>query len=256
MQIGEIEEYSIIAEFKGKELENIICLSPVLENKTSRVILGSDKDLLVTLDAGTGCVHTAPGHGHEDYLCCKRYKDIDIIVPVDKHGKMTEEAGQFAGMFYAKANKAVIEFLKDTKALFAAKELTHQYPHCWRCKKPVIYRATTQWFASIDGFREKALEEIHNVKWYPDWGVERMTNMIKDRSDWCISRQRSWGVPIPIFYCEECGKEYINSETIAKVQELFAKEGSNAWFTKTPEEILGGEHTCECGCKKLVKEKI
>ena len=255
MQIGEIGEYSIIAEFKGKELENTICLSPVLENKTSRVILGSDKDLLVTLDAGTGCVHTAPGHGHEDYLCCKRYKDIDIIVPVDKHGKMTEEAGPFAGMFYAKANKAVIEFLKDTKALFAAKELTHQYPHCWRCKKPVIYRATTQWFASIDGFREKALEEIHNVKWYPDWGVERMTNMIKDRSDWCISRQRSWGVPIPIFYCEECGKEYINSETIAKVQELFAKEGSNAWFTKTPEEILGGEHTCECGCKKLVKEK-
>lgn len=254
MPIGKIEEYKIIAEFKGSMLENIICLSPVIENKTSRVILGSDKDLIVTLDAGTGCVHTAPGHGHEDYLCCKRYKDIEIIVPVDKHGKMTEEAGRFAGMFYAKANKEVIAYLEETGALFAAKELTHQYPHCWRCKKPVIYRATTQWFASIDGFRKKALEEIHNVKWYPDWGVERMTNMIKDRTDWCISRQRSWGVPIPIFYCEECGKEYINDDTIQKVRDLFEKEGSNAWFEKTPEEILGTAFKCECGCEKLIKE--
>ncbi len=254
MQIGNIEEYEIVATFKGSSLENIICLNPVIENKTSRVILGSDKDLLVTLDAGTGCVHTAPGHGHEDYLCCKRYKDIKIIVPVDKHGHMTSEAGRFEGMFYAKANKEIIKFLEETKALFAAKELTHQYPHCWRCKKPVIYRATTQWFASIDGFRDKALEEIHNVKWYPDWGVERMTNMIKDRTDWCISRQRCWGVPIPIFYCENCGKEYINNETIEKVQKLFEKEGSNSWFEKTPEEILGKKHVCECGCDKLVKE--
>lgn len=254
MQIGGIEEYEILATFKGQELENVICLNPVIENKTSRVILGSDKDLLVTLDAGTGCVHTAPGHGHEDYLCCKRYKDIEIIVPVDKHGHMTKEAGQFEGMFYAKANKAIIEFLENSGDLFAAKELTHQYPHCWRCKKPVIYRATTQWFASIDGFRDDVLKEIHNVKWYPDWGVERMTNMIKDRADWCISRQRCWGVPIPIFYCEKCGKEYINEDTIKKVQELFEKEGSNAWFEKTPEEILGEKHVCECGSDKLVKE--
>lgn len=255
MQIGNIEEYKVLATFKGKELENIICINPVIENKTSRVILGSDKDLLVTLDAGTGCVHTAPGHGHEDYLCCKRYKDIEIIVPVDKHGHMTKEAGKFEGMFYAKANKEIIKYLEETNDLFAAKELTHQYPHCWRCKKPVIYRATTQWFASIDGFRQKALDEIHNVKWYPDWGVERMTNMIKDRSDWCISRQRTWGVPIPIFYCEKCGKEYINDETISKVKEMFEKEGSGSWFEKTPEEILGKKHVCECGCDTLVKEK-
>lgn len=254
MQIGGIEEYEIVTTFKGNELENFICLNPIIENKTSRVILGSDKDLLVTLDAGTGCVHTAPGHGHEDYLCCKRYKDIEIVVPVDKHGHMTKEAGKFEGMFYAKANKEIIKCLGEMKALFAEKELSHQYPHCWRCKKPVIYRATTQWFASIDGFREKALQEIHNVKWYPNWGVERMTNMIKDRTDWCISRQRCWGVPIPIFYCEECGKEYINNETISKVVELFEKEGSNSWFEKTPEEILGKTITCECGCNRLVKE--
>lgn len=254
MTIGGIEEYTIVTTWMGKELENMICLNPVIEGKTSRVILGSDRDLLVTLDAGTGCVHTAPGHGHEDYLCCKRYKDIEIIVPVDKHGHMTAEAGRFEGMFYAKANKEIIQFLEESTALFAAKELTHPYPHCWRCKKPVIYRATTQWFASIDGFRENVLQEIHNVNWYPQWGAERMTNMIKDRADWCISRQRCWGVPIPIFYCEDCGKEYINQETIAKVQALFEKEGSNAWFEKTPEEILGEKHVCDCGCDHLVKE--
>lgn len=160
MSVGKIEEYKILGELKGSKLENIICLNPVIDNKTSRVILGSDKDLLVTLDAGTGCVHTAPGHGHEDYLCCKRYKDIDIIVPVDKHGKMNELAGKYNGMYYTKANDAIIEDLKESGMLFAAQEITHQYPHCWRCKKPVIYRATTQWFASIDGFREKRFQKL------------------------------------------------------------------------------------------------
>lgn len=254
MEIGNIGDYQIIAEFKGKELENVVCLNPLIENKTSRVIVGSDKDLLVTLDAGTGCVHTAPGHGHEDYLACKRYKDIEIIVPVDKHGKMTSEAGQFEGMYYAKANKAIIEFLTSSNYIFALKKVEHQYPHCWRCKKPVIYRATTQWFASIDGFREKALEEIKNIKWIPEWGFERMNNMIKDRTDWCISRQRTWGVPIPIFYCEECGKEYINEDTISRVVKLVEEKGTNIWFEMTPEEILGKNYTCECGCSKLIKE--
>lgn len=255
MSLCEESKYKIVAEFKGSELENIICENPLIAGKTSRVIMGSDKDLLVTLDAGTGCVHTAPGHGHEDYLCCKRYKDIDIIVPVDKHGKMTELAGKYEGMFYAKANAQIIEDLKESGTLFAMQELTHQYPHCWRCKKPVIYRATTQWFASIDGFRKKALDEINKVNWYPSWGNERMTNMIKDRTDWCISRQRCWGVPIPIFYCADCGKEYVTEETLKKVQELFAKEGSSSWFEMSPEEILGNTFKCECGCEKLEKEK-
>lgn len=254
MSAAQMEDYKIVGELKGSELENVVCINPVIENKTSRVILGSDKDLLVTLDAGTGCVHTAPGHGHEDYLCCKRYRDIEIIVPVDAHGHMTKEAGRFEGMYYAKANKEIIEFLNETSALFAAKDITHPYPHCWRCKKPVIYRATTQWFASIDKFRQKALEEINNVKWYPGWGVERMTNMIKDRTDWCISRQRCWGVPIPIFYCKDCGKELINNDTIEKISKMFEEKGSNSWFELTPSEILGKEYTCECGCKELVKE--
>ncbi len=254
MQIGQIDEYNILSEFKGDKLENIICISPVINDKTSRVILGSDKDLLVTLDAGTGCVHTAPGHGHEDYLCCKRYKDIEIIVPVDKHGKMTKDSGKYEGIYYTKANTAIITDLMENGSLFAKKELTHQYPHCWRCKKPVIYRATTQWFASIDGFRKKALSEIENVKWHPSWGVERMTNMIKDRTDWCISRQRCWGVPIPIFYCRDCGKEYINEQTIEKIRSKFEKFGSNAWFDLTPEELIGDILVCKCGCKELVKE--
>lgn len=254
MQVGNFEEYKIVASIKGSEFENVLCMSPVIENKTSRVILGSDKDLFVTLDAGTGCVHTAPGHGHEDYLACKRYKDIEIIVPVDKHGKMTKEATIFEGMHYSKANTAIVEFLRENGSLFAAKKLSHQYPHCWRCKNPVIYRATTQWFASIDGFREKTLEEIKNVNWIPGWGTERMANMIKDRTDWCISRQRVWGVPIPIFYCADCGKEHINEESIARIRAIFEEKGSNAWFEMTPEELLGSEFKCECGGTKLVKE--
>lgn len=254
MQEADIDAYEIIATFKGEALENIYCQSPLFKERTSRVILGSDKDLYVSLDAGSGCVHTAPGHGNEDYLACKRYGDIDIIVPVDKHGKMTEEAGMFSGMHYSKANDAIIEFLRENDTLFAAKKIEHPYPHCWRCKKPIIYRATTQWFVSLDGFRKQALDAVKEVKWYPEWGDERMSNMIKDRADWCISRQRCWGVPIPIFYCEECGKEYINEETIAKIKELFATKGTNAWFELSPEEILGEIPTCSCGANHLVKE--
>lgn len=247
--------FKIVGEIKGEELENILCYQPLDLNRTSRVILGSDKDLIVTLDAGTGCVHTAPGHGHEDYLACKRYGDIEITVPVDKKGNMTKEAGaEFEGLSYNDANKKILEYLEKTGFLFAKKKLNHSYPHCWRCKKPVIYRAAIQWFASIDGFRDQVLEEIKNIRWIPGWGTERMTNMIKDRTDWCISRQRVWGVPIPIFYCKECGKELINEETIETIKKKIEISGSSIWYELTPEQLLKGYAKCDCGCTELEKE--
>ncbi len=256
MKEAGITEYEEVATYKGEEFENMWLKHPLLDKK-SRVILGGDNDLIVTLDAGTGCVHTAPGFGHEDYLCCKRYGDIEIIVPVDEKGYMTEEAGEFAGMLYSDANDKVISRLDEENALLAAKKIEHPYPHCWRCHKPIIYRATTQWFASVDKFRQNALDAIKGVNWYPKWGEERMTNMVKDRTDWCVSRQRTWGVPIPILYCEDCGKEYINKDTIDAIARLVRINGSSIWYEMTPEQILNtvkGEHQCECGCKKYVKE--
>lgn len=256
MQEAEITEYTKLEKtFKGAEFEGMLLSHPMLD-KLSYVILGSDNDLIVTLDAGTGLVHTAPGHGHEDYLACKRYKNIEVICPVDEKGYMTSEAGELEGLKYTEANKRVIEVLGENGALLASKELVHPYPHCWRCHKPVIYRATTQWFASVDKFRKEALDAIKTVKWYPKWGEERMYNMLKDRADWCISRQRVWGVPIPIFYCEDCGKEFIADETIDALNKIFKVEGTNAWYEKTPEELLQGiKFKCGCGCDTLVKEK-
>lgn len=254
MKKADIENYEIIKEIPGKDLENIICRHPFVE-KTSRVILGSEKDLHVTLDAGTGCVHTAPGHGHEDYLVCKRYGDIEITVPVDGKGFMTEEAGIFAGMPYYEATNKIISFLKETGYIIAEDKFTHSYPHCWRCRQPVIYRATTQWFASVEGFRKEALEKVNDVKWIPSWGKERMTNMIKDRSDWCISRQRTWGVPLPIFYCESCNKELVNDATIDIVKSLFREKGSRAWFEMSANDMLKYRFTCEsCGHQSFKKE--
>ena len=251
-----ISNYDIIDKIKGEALENVICYEPLDENATSRVILGSDKDLIVDLDTGTGCVHTAPGHGLEDYLVCKRYGDIDIVVPVDKKGYMTKEAGKYEGMLYSKANDEIIKDLESSGMLFAKKKMVHQYPHCWRCKKPVIYRATTQWFASVKGFRDETLAQIDKVKWIPDWGNERMTNMIKDRQDWCISRQRVWGVPIPIFYCVNCGKPVINEKSIEIIKKKIQVNGSSMWFDLTAEQILQGQVKCDnCGCFDLVKEK-
>lgn len=253
MEVAKIDDYSVIKEYEGKELEGVICKHPFIERE-SRVVLGSDDTILVELDTGTGAVHTAPGYGKEDYLCGLKNK-LDMVVTVDSKGHQTEEAGPFAGMYYAKSDKEIIKWLDEHNFLLAKQEITHSYPHCWRCKHPVIYRATSQWFASIDGFRKEALEAIKDVKWYPAWGEERITKMIEDRNDWCISRQRTWGVPLPIFYCKECEKEYVTSESLDKVQKIVEKNGSNAWFELTEKELMPEGAKCtECGCTEFVKE--
>lgn len=253
MEVAKIDDYSVIKEYEGNELEGVICKHPFIERE-SRVVLGSDDTILVELDTGTGAVHTAPGYGKEDYLCGLKNK-LDMVVTVDSKGHQTEEAGPFAGMYYAKSDKEIIKWLDEHNFLLAKQEITHSYPHCWRCKHPVIYRATSQWFASIDGFRKEALEAIKDVKWYPTWGEERITKMIEDRNDWCISRQRTWGVPLPIFYCKDCEKEYVTSESLDKVQKIIEKNGSNAWFELTEKELMPEGAKCtECGCTEFVKE--
>lgn len=249
MKAADISEYEIVAKYQGKELERIQCRHPFLD-RDSMVILGDH----VTLDAGTGCVHTAPGHGVEDYIVCQKYKEIPVVVPVDGKGVLTEEAGPFAGLFYKKANGAILERLIQDGRLLASEKIVHQYPHCWRCKDPIIFRATEQWFASIDGFREEAIKAIKEVKWVPEWGEERITNMVRDRGDWCISRQRTWGLPIPIFYCKKCGKELINEDTIKAVADLFREKGSNAWYAMDASEILPAGTKCECGHSEFDKE--
>lgn len=178
-----------------------------------------------------------------------------MVVTVDSKGHQTKEAGPFAGMFYAKSDKAIIKWLEDNNLLLAKQEIVHSYPHCWRCKKPVIYRATSQWFASVDGFRKEALEAIKNVKWYPAWGEERITKMIEDRNDWCISRQRTWGVPLPIFYCKNCEKEYVTPESLDKIQNIVREKGTNAWFEMSEKELMPDGAKCkECGHTEFKKE--
>jgi len=249
MKASNISEYKILGEILGSELEYVVCAHPFLDRE-SLVIVGNH----VTLEAGTGCVHTAPGHGAEDFDVCRKYPEIGMVVPVDDKGHMTDEAGQFAGLYYKAANKAILQTLKDTNLLLAEEPIEHSYPHCWRCKDPIIYRATEQWFISIDKFRRQALEAIKDVRWIPSWGEDRITKMVEDRGDWCISRQRIWGLPIPIFYCRDCGKEIINDETINAIKTLFAKEGSNAWFKYEAKDILPEGYKCECGGSDFKKE--
>lgn len=243
--------YRVVATFKGRELEHIQTLHPFLD-RPSPIILGSH----VTLESGTGCVHTAPGHGVEDYdVCHNHYPEIPIIVPVDSHGRMTAEAGKrFEGLTTDEANKAIREYLGEIGALFATKHIVHQYPHCWRCKTPVLFRATEQWFCSVDAIKDKAVEEIDKVQWIPGWGRDRITSMVRDRKDWCISRQRLWGVPIPIFYCRKCGRPLVTRESIAAVSDLFRREGSDAWFKYDASQILPKGTHCECGGTEFTKE--
>ncbi len=238
----------ILAEYKGSELEGVVCRHPLYE-RDSVVILGDH----VTLDAGCGCVHTAPGHGVEDFEVGQRY-GLEVLSPVDNKGCFTAEAGKYAGMHINDGGKEVVKDLEACGALLKLQWISHSYPHCWRCKHPIIFRATEQWFCSIEGFREKALQEIDKVQWIPAWGHDRIYNMVKDRSDWCISRQRTWGVPIPIFYCADCGKEIVNDQTIEHIQALFAEHGSHIWFEKTADELIPEGLTCTCGCHHFRKE--
>ena len=252
MEAGGIAQYTISELIPGRELEYLTYTHPFMD-RVSPIILGEH----VTLESGTGCVHTAPGHGVEDFeVCMNHYPEIPVVVPVDNKGRMTAEAGQFAGITTKEANQAILQHLVELDALFAVQKIIHQYPHCWRCKEPVLFRATEQWFCSVDGFKQDAIKAIESVKWIPAWGEGRIKNMVSDRSDWCISRQRIWGVPIPIFYCQDCGQYHIDEASIQAVAELFRQEGSDAWYTHEASDILPEGTACKkCGGKKFRKEK-
>ena len=231
------ENYETSEVLVGKDLEYLLCQHPFLD-RTSTLILAD----YVTLDSGTGLVHTAPGHGVDDYLVGQLQYKLGVLSPVDNQGVLTEEAGQFAGKFVFDANKDIIAHLDETGALLKQEDITHSYPHDWRSKKPIIFRATPQWFCSVDAFRSELLEAVDNTKFYSEWGKPRLYNMIRDRGDWVISRQRVWGVPIPVFYAEN-GEAILDIELIEHVAKIFEEEGSNVWFYKDAKELLPEGYT-------------
>ncbi|WP_295859247.1 isoleucine--tRNA ligase [uncultured Oscillibacter sp.] len=242
MKIGGFDSYEIVETHPGAFFENMLADHPFLP-KTSRLLLAD----YVTMDSGTGCVHTAPGFGADDYQTCRRY-GMEMVVPVDDQGRHTDYAGKYAGMKTEESNPVILADMKEAGSLFAQEEIVHSYPHCWRCKGPIIFRATPQWFCSVDSFKDEACAACEDVRWVPEWGLDRIKSMVRERTDWCISRQRKWGLPIPVVYCKHCGKPVVTEESIESIASIFEKEGSNAWFSKTAEELLPAGFKCpECG---------
>ena len=246
-----IRSYEVLAEFKATELQNLEARHP-LYDRPSMIVLAP----YVTLDAGTGCVHTAPGHGREDFETGLEY-NLDVYSPVDDSGRFTNDVKYFAGMQVFDANQVVNDKLKEVGALLKEEQMTHEYPHCWRCKKPVIFRSTEQWFISMDktNLRQKALDAIKKVSWIPSWGEQRIYNMIANRPDWCISRQRAWGVPITVFHCNECNELIISQEIVDHVSNMVEEFGADAWFNETQENLVPPGTRCpKCGADRFRKE--
>ncbi|ADH85876.1 isoleucine--tRNA ligase [Desulfurivibrio alkaliphilus] len=252
-------EYRVVTTLAAADLLGHSCLHPFM-GRDSRIIAAD----YVTLEAGTGCVHTAPGHGREDYLSGLKH-DLPVLSPVDDRGHFTAEGGPYAGMFILKGNKQIIADLQQSGALLGEQKISHSYPHCWRCKKPVIFRATEQWFIGMDipagiageqtTLREKALKAINNADWIPRWGRERIHGMVAGRPDWCLSRQRAWGVPITAVWCQDCGRVLNDEKIAARITDFFTQEGADAWFARPLTDFIGPEARCTCGSTNLTKEE-